>query len=241
MNSFFDAASVSDFFTEVFNKYGFIVEKSVRDCFSTYASLLVEYNKRFNLTAITEPRDIILKHFLDSVLVLRYVSIAQNASIIDIGTGAGFPLIPIKLIRPDLNITLVDSNHKKTDFLKLVCTTLSINANIISERSENIGKSHEYREEFDYSIARAVAGYSVLSELCIPLVKPNGFFVAMKSSEEASACKSLFEKLGAKLEDEKVIFVEELGERRYTVVKKIANTSTIYPRNSNQIIKKPLV
>ena len=205
-----------------------------------YAEFLVKYNENVNLTAITEPKEMLRKHFIDSVLLMKYVNIFETASLIDVGTGAGFPSVPLKIFRPDINLTLLDSLNKRIDFLKQLCEKLEIEAEFIHDRAENVSKMAEYRGKFDYSCARAVANMSLLSELCIPFVKVGGNFLAMKGpTEDISLGKNAVDVLGGKVE--RTVEYELFDERRrIVVVKKISQTPPKYPRNSSQIKKKSL-
>lgn len=205
-----------------------------------YAEFLVEYNRNVNLTAITDPEEILYKHFIDSILLDRYANIPENANLIDVGTGAGFPSVPLKLFRPDINITLLDSLNKRITFLKMLCDKLGIEAEFIHERAEVAGKNPDLREKFDVSCARAVANMSVLSEMCLPFVKTNGIFTAMKGlGENISDGNNAVGLLGGEISDQSVYEVYGEG-RKIVVVKKISHTPTKYPRNSGQIKKKPL-
>lgn len=205
-----------------------------------YAEFLVEYNNKVNLTAITKPEEILVKHFADSIKISKLVNIPLNAKLIDIGTGAGFPSVPLKLYRPDIEITLLDSLQKRIYFLQELTDKLEIEAQFIHERAENISKKEEYREKFDFSTARAVANMSLLSELCIPFVKVGGVFAAMKGPlEDISKGENAVKVLGGEIFE--VIDYEIGGEsRKVVVVKKISQTPTKYPRNSAQIKKKQL-
>ena len=207
---------------------------------SIYAEFLVEYNEKVNLTAITEPIEILRKHFIDSILLTKYVDIPLNSTLIDVGTGAGFPSVPIKIYRPDIKITLLDSLNKRIDYLKQLCDKLEIDAEFIHGRAEDFSKKEEYREKFDFSCARAVANMALLSELCIPFVKRNGCFVAMKGpNEDISLGANAVMVLGGSIEKEieYKLFDEE---RKIVLVRKISQTPSKYPRNSSQIKKKTL-
>ena len=207
---------------------------------SIYAEFLVEYNEKVNLTAITEPIEILRKHFIDSILLTKYVDIPLNSTLIDVGTGAGFPSVPIKIYRPDIIITLLDSLNKRIDYLKQLCDKLEIDAEFIHGRAEDFSKKEEYREKFDFSCARAVANMALLSELCIPFVKRNGCFVAMKGpNEDISLGANAVMVLGGSIEKEieYKLFDEE---RKIVLVRKISQTPSKYPRNSSQIKKKTL-
>jgi 16S rRNA (guanine527-N7)-methyltransferase len=223
-----------------FSSFGIELDEEKYKKLDIYANFLVKYNENVNLTAITEPHEVLRKHFIDSVLLSKYVDIQQDSSLIDVGTGAGFPSVPLKIFRPDIKLTLLDSLNKRIDFLKQLCDKLEIEAEFLHERAENVSKKPEYREKFNYSCARAVANMSLLSELCIPFVKVGGSFLAMKGpSEDISLGKNAVEVLGGKIE--KSVDYELFDEsRRIVVVKKISQTPPKYPRNSSQIKKKSL-
>lgn len=224
----------------LFSKYGFDLDEEKYHKLLIYSDLLVEWNQKINLTAITEPRDILVKHFLDSLMILKFCDIPKNSLLIDVGTGAGFPSVPIKFFRPDIKLTLLDSLAKRITFLEKLCGSIDIDAEFVHGRAEDIAKIPEYREKFDFSCARAVAGMSVLSEYCIPFVRNNGHFISMKGqNEDISSSEASIRLLGGeifKTEDYDV----EAEKRRIIVVKKISQTPTKYPRNSAQIKKKPL-
>ena len=225
---------------DLFEGYGKKLIDEQYQKFNTYAEFLVEYNNKVNLTAITDPEQILIKHFLDSCLLLKHLEIAENSAIIDVGTGAGFPSVPLKIIRPDLKITLLDSLDKRITFLEQLCDKLEIEAEFIHGRAEDIGKKPEYREKFDVASARAVANMSVLSELCLPFVRVGGYFAAIKGpGEDVLSSSSAVEKLGGG-EIFVVDYTLEGDGRRIAAVKKISQTSTRYPRNWSQIKKKPL-
>ena len=223
-----------------FGLFGIEINEEIYRKFDIYADFLVKYNENVNLTAITDPHEILRKHFIDSALITKYVDIPLNSSIIDVGTGAGFPSVPLKIIRPDIKITLLDSLNKRIDFLKQLCDKLEIEAEFIHERAENVSKLSEYREKFDFSCARAVANMSLLSELCIPFVKICGSFIAMKGpSEDLSLGDNAVKTLGGQTES--VSDYDIFDEKRSIVkVKKISQTPSKYPRNSSQIKKKTL-
>ena len=222
---------------DLFIKYGLTLSEELYQKLDTYAQFLVEYNQNVNLTAITEPREILCKHFIDSILTFKYVDIPENSAIIDVGTGAGFPSVPMKLYRPDIKITLLDSLNKRVEFLKQLCDKLEIEAEFIHERAENVGKMPECREKFG---ARAVANMSLLSELCLPFVRVGGSFISLKGpSEDISLGANAVKLLGGKIESELEYQLEGEG-RKLVVVKKISQVSPKYPRNSSQIKKKLL-
>ena len=207
---------------------------------NTYSEFLVEYNNKVNLTAIIDPVEILIKHFIDSILPLNFINIPLNASLIDVGTGAGFPSIPIKIFRPDLKITLLDSLDKRIIFLRLLCEKLEIEADFIHGRAEDISKIPNYRECFDFSCARAVANLSVLSEYCLPFVKIGGSFFSLKGpNEDITLANDAISVLGGNVCDINDYEVDGEG-RRLIQIKKVFPTPSKYPRNSAQIKKKPL-
>lgn len=225
---------------EKFSSCGIDLPKNLYDKFNIYADFLVEYNEKVNLTAIIDPMEILCKHFIDSSCLLKYVDISNNSSLIDVGTGAGFPSVPLKILRPDIRLTLLDSLNKRIDFLKQLCDKLKIDAEFIHGRAEDISKMPEYREKFDYSCARAVANISTLSELCIPFVKVGGSFISMKGpTEDVSRGTNAIEILGGSVANsiDYSLFDEQ---RRIFVIRKISQTPIKYPRNSAQIKKKSL-
>lgn len=209
----------------------------------TYRKALIETNEHMNLTAITEETAVWYKHFLDSALVLKSISIPLYASLIDVGTGAGFPGLVLSILRPDLQITLLDSLQKRVNFLESVCETLGLNhVTCIHERAEIGGKNPELREKFDYSIARAVAELPVLCEYCLPFVKIGGSFIAMKGpGEQAEDAAKALEELKGKLVDSILYESEQLGVRQIFQFEKIGETPEKYPRKSKQIQTKPLI
>lgn len=224
----------------MFDKYGITLDKDKYNKMLTYSEMLVDWNNKINLTAITEPKDILVKHFLDSVMILKYCDIPQNSSLIDVGTGAGFPSVPIKIFRPDIKLTLLDSLAKRITFLEELCKSIDAEAEFVHGRAEDIAKLPEYRDQYDFSCARAVAAMPVLSEYCIPFVKTGGSFISMKGqNEDISASSDAIKLLGGSIECTEDYDIES-EKRRIIVVKKISQTPTKYPRNSAQIKKKPL-
>lgn len=208
-----------------------------------FYNILVETNKTFNLTAITDENDVILKHFVDCAAVLHFIP--ANSSVIDVGCGAGFPSLPIAILRDDINITPLDSTAKKIAFIKSTADALNLsNVTPIASRSEEYAAKS--REKFDVAISRAVARLNILDELCVPFVKVGGSFIAMKSSrgeEEYSEAQGGIKKLGCELTS-KDIFDFKFGELNITreiyVFEKKSHTPMQYPRNFSQISKKPL-
>ena len=209
----------------------------------TYINMLKEWNKKFNLTAITDFNEIVIKHFEDSLTVLKYININKDSKIIDIGTGAGFPGVPLKIMRPDINITLLDSLNKRLIFLTELTNKLHIPAKIIHARAENISHEPEYREVYDFAVSRAVAQLNTLLELSLPFVILNGYFLAMKGKDSANEIKSAetaLNALGGKIEDVINFNLSDDSPRSIIVIKKISQTPLIYPRTSAKILKSPL-
>lgn len=229
-----------EFCLRQFQKYGLNLTVDMYSKLSVYSEFLVEYNNFVNLTAITDPVDILHKHFIDSILMAKYGEINGDETLIDVGTGAGFPSVPLKIFLPGLKITLLDSLNKRIEFLKKLCDKLEIDAHFIHGRAEDIAKNIDYREKFDISCARAVANLSVLSEFCIPFVRVGGRFISMKGpNEDIDSAKNAIETLGGIVSRETNYMVEN-DSRKIVQIKKISQTLTKYPRNSSQIKKKPL-
>lgn len=227
---------------KTFEKYGIPLDEEKRKKFDIYRSILKEYNKVFNLTAITDDEEINVKHFLDSVIKVDNFSTA--AEVIEIGSGGGFPSIPIKIMREDLKMTLLEATGKKCGFLKKVTDELGLkNVTVINGRAEELGNDVNYREKFDYAIARAVARMNVLSEYCMPFVKKGGSFIAYKgrAEEELKEAEKAIEILGGKIKNVyKTELPLNLGERNIIETEKIKNTPSLYPRSNGKIKKNPL-
>ena len=212
--------------------------------FQKYFELLAEWNEKMNLTAITDESGVALKHFADSLSLLNFVDIPQNSSLADVGTGAGFPGVVLKIARPDIKLTLIDSLNKRLDFLGEVCAQLGIKAELIHSRAEDGARDEKLRENFDFAVSRAVARMNVLSEYCLPYVKVGGAFCAMKgaqANEEFKESLNAINTLGGKLENKYFFELPENGgERAIAVVRKVKNTPQKYPRQSGKIKAKAL-
>lgn len=209
--------------------------------FDKYAELLVDWNTKMNLTGITEPDEIVIKHFVDCLYIFKYTDFPENASVIDVGTGAGFPGIVMLIARPDLQLVLLDSLQKRLNFLQAVLDELKLNATLVHARCEDAGKKVEYRERFDFAVARAVAPLNILCEYCLPFVKQNGLFVSMKGAkDERAIANNACSLLGAELENNFSYKLVEENSRNIVHYKKISQTATKYPRNSAKISKQPL-
>lgn len=211
--------------------------------FEKYKDLLLEWNEKINLTAITEEDDIILKHFIDSMTILKHID--ENSSIVDVGTGAGFPGIPIKIANPSINVTLVDSLNKRLIFLEEVIKNLNLEKiKTVHSRAEEFGQNKNYREKFDIATSRAVANLSVLVEYLLPLVKVGGKCICMKGSdieEELQNSKDAIKTLGGQIEKvEEFTLPESDIKRNIIVIKKIKQTPNKYPRKPGVPSKNPL-
>ena len=213
------------------------------EAFYEYMNLLLEWNERMNLTAITDVDDIILKHFIDSMTILEYLGDAKN--IIDVGTGAGLPGVPIAIMNKDKNITLMDSLNKRINFLNEVCNNLSLkNIKTVHARAEDLGRDDNFREKYDASVSRAVANLSTLVEYMLPFVKIGGVCICMKGQdikEELKRSEVAIEILGGEIEN---IFEFNLPEtdmcRSVVIIRKIKNTGKKYPRKAGMPSREPL-
>ncbi len=224
-----------------FNKYGISADDDKLNEFCEYYNIVIEENQKFNLTAITEKNDFALKHFLDCVIPASLIK--DGAKLLDIGAGAGFPSIPLKILRPDLNITMIDSLNKRVNFLNETVQKLNLsNISAIHTRAEDYAAKN--REQFDVVIARAVAGLNTLSEYCLPFVKIGGVFIAMKGSsygQELDEANGAINILGGRIKDIKLTQIDEMeGERANIVVEKVSATPAKYPRGKNLPRLKPL-
>lgn len=208
-----------------------------------YAERLIETNRRFNLTAVTDPDEVTVKHFADSLVLLGKMDIPKGASLLDVGTGAGFPGLALKLARPDLQVAFLDGTRKKLGFISSVLEETGLAGETLHLRAEEAGKLPEYREKFDFVTARAVADMAVLSEYCLPFVRVGGLFLALKSAaaeEEIQNAAGAVRLLGGKAEQNLLFDLVENTPRRIVFVRKISQTPAKYPRASAKIAKSPL-
>lgn len=224
-------------------KYAVSLDAEAIERFDLYAELLVDWNEKINLTAITEPREIVVKHFADSLCALKYVDIPVGASVIDVGTGAGFPGAALLIARPDIKLTALDSTGKKLTVIENILDRLGLNAQTLHMRAEEASRKKEYREKYDFAFARAVAPMVILSEYCLPFVKTGGTFVAMKAAkaaQELNEAQGAIKLLGGELSAFDTFELEDAGERSILQIKKVQQTSPKYPRQAAKIAKNPL-
>ena len=229
----------------VLKENGFEVTDEALRMLSDYENALLDVNRYMNLTAITEPHAVALKHFADSLTISRFLP--KNARLIDVGSGAGFPALPLAICRPDLRVIALDGTEKRVRFLRETIEKVGIrNAGAMTGRAEAVAKDPSFREQFDAVTARAVARLNVLAELCLPFVKEGGYFLAMKSvlaEEERKEAKKAIHVLGGKfIKEEKMKLTGngETIERSVVIIQKILPTDVRYPRDYSAIDKKPL-
>lgn len=226
-------------------KFNIELKDDMLEKFQIYTDMLLEYNSFMNLTAITDPYEVKIKHYLDSLTLLTTEKLKEGDNVIDIGAGAGFPSLPNAIAREDVNFTMLDSLGKRVNFLNEVCKKINLsNAKGVHLRAEDGGRDKNYREKFDVAVARAVADLAVLSEYALPFVKVGGYFLAMKGTapeEEINNAKRAIKALGGKIEEVKEIKIEPLNlNHTIVVIKKIDKTSPSFPRKAGTPSKKPL-
>lgn len=231
-------------FKESLEEKGIILSDTQLSQFELYYDLLIEWNEKMNLTAITDKKEVYLKHFYDSITAAMYFKFEDNIDLCDVGAGAGFPSIPIKICFPNIKVSIVDSLNKRIGFLDHLSTQLQLeNISLYHDRAETFAQSKEQREKYDVVLARAVARMSVLSELCMPLVRKNGYFVAMKANvmEELKVAQKAVDTFGGKVNE---VFQFQLpfenSERNIVVIEKLKNTPKKYPRKPGTPNKSPI-
>lgn len=232
------------------NKINIEISDDQINCFEKYFELLIEKNKVMNLTAITDKEDVIVKHFIDSIALIPYlldkgININNELKIIDIGTGAGFPGLPLKIMMPDVKFTLLDSLNKRVSFLNEVIDELKLkDIEALHGRAEDYASDNKYREKYDICVSRAVANLSTLSEYCIPFVKEDGFFISYKageSEEEINNSKNAIKILGGKINKvEEFVLPGTDVSRVFVFIRKLELTDKKYPRKAGVPAKKPL-
>ena len=233
------------FTDEVYNLLGIHLSDRQRAAFDLYARELVEWNRKFNLTSITDPEQVRIKHFLDSLSCWLAIREQPPGRLVDVGTGAGFPGIPLKIIQPDLQLTLIEATGKKAGFLLHLVQFLRLEGvHVATNRAEEFGQVRAHREAFDWAVARAVAPLAVLAEYLLPLVKLGGYALAQKGKDaaaEVAAAKFAINKLGGELSEPKKVDVPGLDEERHLIIiKKISPTPETYPRRPGTPSKRPL-
>lgn len=227
---------------KTFKENNFEINGEKIDKFNDFFNLLLKFNENINLTRITSPEDAAKKHFLDSVYASNYIP--QNSKIVDVGAGGGFPSIPLKIYRPDLDLTMLDSVGKKVDFLNECVNQLAFkNCRAIHARVEDFAREKDHRENFDVCVSRAVASLNTLLEYCLPLVKSNGLFIAFKGSnalEELAEAKNALTKLGGTLEQTVEYSVVPDVKNYLLIFRKNGRTPNQFPRRNNLPRKQPL-
>lgn len=226
-------------------RLGVELDETALNNFDMFAQMLVDWNSRINLTAITDPMGIVYKHFADSLTAFAAVEVPQGAGFIDVGTGGGFPGIPLLIARPDLYGVMLDSTKKKLMFVDYSLNKLGLeeHGRTLHMRAEEAGIKLQLRNRFDFSFSRAVANLRDLSEYCLPLTKVGGTFVALKGAkaqEEIDEAKEAIKILGGEIADVKQLFLSDMSERNIVVIKKVSPTPPKYPRASAKIAKEPL-
>ncbi len=225
-------------------EFGVEITEEIKQKLNHYGNLLLCWNEKINLTAITDPQEVLYKHFYDCILFFKHCNPEWGASLIDVGTGAGFPGMVLKIVRPDLKVTLLDSLNKRLVFLNEVIEELAItDIKTVHMRAEEAGKSKAHREKYDIATARAVAALPVLLEYCTPLIKKGGTFVAMKgpsAEEEKQNSANALKVLG--IAEPKIICETLTGneQRAFVISKKISQTPPKYPRKAGDVSKQPL-
>jgi len=225
---------------------GIAVDENKVALFMTYLKEMRSWNERFNLTSITDEHEIIIKHFLDSLALLGRFDIPQGCTVIDIGSGAGLPGVPLKIIRPDIDLVLLESSHKKGDFLRHIIDKLGLKkTKVVTERAEDFGQKEENRDHFCLAVSRAVANFVILLEYALPLLKNNGHLISYKAKavrEELSESEYALNLLGGCIEEVTKVVIPFLSAERYLVsVKKVAPSPKAYPRRAGVPAKKPLL
>ena len=232
------------FYKKVEEKTNIVLSDIQKEQYKKYFELVVEWNQKINLTAITEEEEFYAKHFYDSISLSFYRDYSKVSNICDVGSGAGFPSIPLKILYPHLEVTIVDSLNKRIKFLNLLQEELRLtNCNFIHARAEEVGQDKNFRESFEIVTARAVARLNVLVELCLPLVKKGGYFLslkAQKAEEETNEAINAIKLLGGKLEQD-IEFDLEGEERHILEIRKTKETPNKYPRKAGLPNKKPLL
>lgn len=231
------------FISEYLKKLNINISNEQCKQFIIYKNILVEWNKVMNLTGITEDKDVCIKHFADSVTIINTIDF-KGKSVIDVGTGAGFPGLPLKIVEPEIKLTLLDSLTKRLNFLEEVCKNIGVKSEFIHGRAEELGQNKEYREKYDIAVPRAVAPLNVLAEFDLPFVKVGGLMIALKGPnayDEVENAKNAISELGGEIEKvEEVELPNTDLKHTIVVIKKVNNTPEKYPRRAKKIERSPL-
>ena len=231
----------NDFCNQILNDFGITISNKQRELLNLFSDLLLDYNLKVNITSIKNKKEVYLKHFYDSLSIVKIIDLNNVESLLDVGSGGGFPGIVLKIFFPNVSITLLDSNHKKSDFQRYICDKLNLdNIIIVNDRAENF---YLLVKKYDIVVARAVARMNVLTELCLPFSKIGGYFIAMKGNaeEEIKEAKKSIEMLGGKTMDI-IDFKMPYNAGNRTIIKVLHEkvTPVNYPRSYDKILKKPL-
>lgn len=235
---------LDNYLIELFKGEDIELSEENAERFSVYSEFLVSYNEKVNLTAITEENEIAVKHFLDSVMPLKLMDIKQGASVIDVGTGAGFPSVPMKIMREDLELCLLDSLNKRLVFLEELSQKLSIETKLVHKRAEEAGVTPHLRESFDYATSRAVASLASLAEYCLPLVKVGGFMIALKGpdcDEEIKEAQKAIRVVGGGNVNKICYNLPDGSGRTLVIIEKIFPTVKKFPRQRVKIHQNPII
>lgn len=236
---------ISNYFKDLAQGFGLSLSDGQIKAFDKYKDLIIEWNKVRDITNITDDIGIYTKHFMDSLTIFRLIKTPLNASVIDIGSGAGFPGIPMKIYDKTIRLTMLDSLNKRVDFLKAVTGELSLeDTEAIHGRAEDVFHKVEFREKYDYAVSRALAPLPTLLEYCLPAVRPGGYFIAMKGpgyEDELKVSENALDVLGGQIEAvDNFLLGEDKQERTLLLIKKVAKCPEKYPRGSAKPRKKPL-
>lgn len=224
-------------------KIGIELDTYGLDRFDSYAERLVRWNSHVNLTAITEPEEIVIKHFADSLYPLKYIQMTAGQKVVDVGSGGGFPGLPMLIVNPSIEGNFVDSVGKKLAFVKDVLRNSGLFGTVTHKRAEEIGKDNAYREQYDYAVARAVAPLNILCEYCLPLVRVGGLLVSLKGSsgkDELRQAEKAIKTLGGELAKFEEYSLSNGDGRSLIIIRKISQTPTKYPRKTKKIDTRPL-
>lgn len=226
-----------------FSKRSLAITDEEASCLSAYGDMVLKWNENINLTAITDRTEFVVKHFVDCSFLLPFLDKYNSCSVIDVGTGAGFPGMLLLILCKNIKLTLVDSQKKRLMFLEHACEELSLNADIVHARAEVLAWDESFRDSFDFAASRAVAKLNVLTEFCLPFVKVGGYFLSMKGpgvNKEVEPSQSAIRKLGGVLQDVKSYNLQEDENHSIVSIRKVFKTEKIYPRRSSKIAKIPL-